>query len=130
MLKSEAKAQDLLRDLIGKDQWAIYRKTNRVLVKPGKYFWMIGDVFGSMNKKNPFIGKPDVVRVDNPDKLYTTYFCVDQAGGDQTPYTDKVIAFATHLMADELAFFKMANRLGERNLKAMKECAIWNLSNA
>lgn len=130
-LKSESKAQELLRDFIGTEQWKVYRKTNRVLVSQGsllkKHFWMIGDVFGGYNKFHPFRGKPDVVRIDNPTKLYTTYFCVDQSGGESTPYTDKVILFATHLSADLKEFMKNANRLGERTFNKMKECAVWEI---
>ena len=126
-LKSESKAQELLRDLIGFDQWEVYRKTNRVLVRQGKLFWIIGNVFGSYNKFRPFIGKPDVVRIDNSDKLYATSFCVDQGGGEQTPYTDKVVTFATHLMADLKEFMKHANRIEEKNFNTMKECAVWEI---
>lgn len=126
-LKSESKAQELLRDLIGFEQWQAYRKTNRVLVQQGKLFWIVGDVFGNYNKFTPFSGKPDVVRIDDPKKLYVTSFCVAQAGREETPYTDKVITFATHLLADLKEFMKHANRLSEHTFNTMKECAVWDI---
>ena len=126
-LKSESKAQELLRDLIGWDQWKVYRKTNRVILLQGGLYWMIGDIFGNYNKATPFSWKPDVVRIDNPDKLYATDLCVAQGSGETTPYTDKVITFATHLMADEKEFMRHANRIGEMTFNKMKECAVWEI---
>lgn len=125
-LKAEAKAQDLLKQIIGVDQWRIYRKTNRVILKPQKHFWIIGDYFGRHHKAKPFFGKPDVIRIDNNKKLHITEFCVDQAGGENTPFTDKVIFFASHLVSNEKEFIKTVNRIGERTLKTIKESAIWN----
>ena len=127
-LKSEATAQELLKELIGVKQWEVYRKTNRVILKPNKHFWIIGDIFGNYKKEYPFNGKPDVVRIDNPNKLCCTSFCVAQGGGDDTPYTDKVVSFAVHLIEDELSFFKTGNRIGEKKFNKMKECAVWEIS--
>jgi hypothetical protein len=124
-LKAEAKAQEMLRNFIGAEQWAVYRKTNRVIIKPNKRFWIIGNYFGHYNKATPFFGKPDVIRIDNDKKLHITEFCVDQSGGEQTPFTDKVIFFASHLCAAENEFIKLVNRIGERTLNEIKECAIW-----
>jgi hypothetical protein len=126
-LKSEAKAQDLLKSMIGGDQWRVYRKTNRVILKPNSHFWIVGNYMGKYNKFDPFTGKPDVIRIDNKKKLHVTEFCVDQAGGDNTPFTDKVIAFASHLANDEKQFVKTINRIGELKFKTIKKCAIWNL---
>jgi hypothetical protein len=126
LLKSEAKAQQLLKEFVGVEQWRVYRRTNRVIAKPGKHFWIIGDVFGTYDKFHPFIGKPDVVRVDDVDKLYATDFCVMQSGGEKTPYTDKVISFVVHLVNDEPAFIKTINRMGEKKFNEMKECALWD----
>ena len=120
-LKSESKAQELLRDLIGFDQWEVYRKTNRVILFRSYLYWMIGDIFGHYNRATPFYGKPDVVRIDNLDKLYVTDLCVAQGSGETTPYTDKVITFATHLMISEQAFLQNANRIGEKTFNKMKE---------
>ena len=126
-LKAEAKAQALLRDMIGYDQWRIYRKTNRIIVKPNNHFWMIGDVFGDYNKSSPFTGKPDVVRIDNAEKLYATNFCAIQLGGEKTPYSDQVMFFALSLISDEKRFAKTVNRINEKKFKKMKECAVWNV---
>jgi hypothetical protein len=122
--KAENKAVLLLQNLIGSDQCDAYRKTHRIITKPGKFFWIIGDVFNFLKGDAPFSGKPDVVRVDNEKKLHITSFCVAQVGG-QTPYTDKVIAFVTHLINDERAFVKTINRIRESTLKKMDECAVW-----
>ena len=86
---------------------------------------MIGDVFGSFNKFHPFSGKPDVLRIDDPEKLYSTSFCVDQLGGENTPYTDKVILFAMHLINNEQSFVKTINRISKRKFNEIKECALW-----
>jgi hypothetical protein len=59
--------------------------------------------------------------------LYATEFCVDQAGGGHTPFTDKVIAFASHLANDEKEFVKTINRIGELKFKTIKESAIWSV---
>jgi hypothetical protein len=146
-LKAEAKAQDLLRSIIGVEQWRVYRKTNRLILKPNSHFWIIGDYKDSYNKFKPFFGKPDVIRIDNAKKIYATEFCVDQAGGGHTPFTDKVIAFASHLANDEKEFVKTdkviafashlandekefvktINRIGELKFKTIKESAIWSV---
>ena len=127
-LKAEANAQVLLRDIVGWNQWEVYRKTNRILVKPNKHFWIIGNVFGSYNKRSPFSGKPDVVRIDNPKKLYATSFCAVQSySSEATPYTDQVILFILNLIDDETLFLKTVNRMGEKKFNKMKECATWNI---
>ena len=123
--KAENKAILLLQNLLGADQCDIYRKTKRVIVKPGKWFWIIGDAFDSYIEKDPFVSKPDVVRIDNPNKLHITTFCVDQRSGGPTPYTDKVIAFASHLMNNEKAFVRTINRIQEKTIGKMMECATW-----
>ncbi len=74
-----------------------------------------------------FCSKPDVIRIDNVDKLHYTSFCVAQNGGGPTPYTDKVISFATHLINDEKAFVKSINRIREDTLEKMPECAFVEL---
>lgn len=125
-LKAEAKAQDLLKSMIGLEEWKTYRPTNRVILKPNKHFWIVGDYFGSYDKSKPFSGKPDVIRIDNQKKMHITTFCVDQFGGDDTPFTDKIIFFVTHLAADENLFVKTINRIGEKTLNSVKECAVWN----
>ena len=94
--KAENKAVKLLQNMIGPEQCDIYRKTHRIIVKPEKVFWVIGDCLNSFNDKQPFNNKPDVFRVDNAKKNHVTYFCVDQAGGGKTPYTDKVISFVSN----------------------------------
>ena len=127
--KAESKAQMLLREMIGFDQWCVYRKTMRILVKPGKHFWIIGNVFGHYNRFRPLIGKPDVLRIDNQDKLFVTDFCAIQKHQEETPYTDKVVLFTLNLINDEKKFFKTINRIKEFKLNSMKECALWELKN-
>jgi len=124
--KAESNAQILLREFIDFEQWQTYRRTNRIIVRPNKYFWIVGDIFGNYNKHRPFSGKPDVVRIDNPKKLYLTDFCVAQGGGESTPYTDKVMSFTLSLIDDEKAFVKTINRIGEKNFNKLKECALWD----
>lgn len=55
--------------------------------------------------------------------MHVTTFCVDARHNEQTPYTDKVIAFVSHLLEDEKAFFKTANRLRECTLKKLPHMA-------
>jgi len=124
--KAENKAILLMQNIIGSQQCDVYRKTYRVIVKPSKWFWVIGNVFDSYHEENPFYSKPDVIRVDNPKKLHITYFCVDQKGGGPTPYTDKVITFTAHLMNNEKSFVRTINRLGEKTLDEMPECALYS----
>jgi hypothetical protein len=124
-LKAEAKAQELLKQIIGLDQWRIYRRSNRVILKPKNHFWIIGNYFEAYKKAKPFDRKPDVIRIDNEKKMHVTLFCIDQAGGENTPFTDKVVFFASHLIDDEKMFVKTANRIGERTFKTIKESAIW-----
>lgn len=122
--KAENKALLLMQNLIGSEQSDIYRKDHRVILKPNRWFWVIGNVFESFCEDDPFRSKPDVIRIDNPKKLHFTSFCVAQSGGGPTPYTDKVITFATHLMGDEKAFVKTVNRIREDTLNNMPECAV------
>ena len=68
--KAEKKAILLLQNMIGAEQCDVYRKTFIVIAKPGKWFWAIGNIFKSYNEDNPFLSKPDVIRVDNPKKLH------------------------------------------------------------
>jgi hypothetical protein len=124
-LKAEAKACELIADLIGDEQASIYKKTKRIITKPGKYFWIVGNVFQDRIYHDPFDGKPDVVRIDNEKKLYYTSFCVDQLVREQTPYTDKVISFATNLVLNEKEFKKTINRISEGKFNKIKECALW-----
>ena len=124
-LKAEAKACELMYDLIGNEQAEIYKKTKRIITKPSKYFWIVGNVFNDRIYHDPFDGKPDVVRIDNEKKLYYTSFCVDQLVREQTPYTDKVISFATNLTLDERKFKKTINRISEGKFNKMEECALW-----
>ena len=124
--KSEANAQQMLQDLIGLEQWAVYRKTNRVLVE-GKHFWMIGNVFGKYDKFRPFSGKPDAVRIDAKGKrTQATSFCVMTSSGE-VPYTDKVISFAIHCSDDEKGFYKTGNRIDEHVFNKLPQCALFSL---
>ena len=124
-LKAEAKACELISDLIGDEQAVVYKKTKRIITKPGKFFWIVGNVFQDRIYHDPFDGKPDVVRLDNEKKLYYTSFCVDQLIRERTPYTDKVISFATNLILNEKEFKKTINRISEGKFNSIKECALW-----
>ena len=127
--KSECNAQQLLREVIGFDEWAVYRRTNRLLVR-GQRDWLIGNIFGEYNKNRPFSGKPDVVRIDGKAKLnrkwHGTSFCVDPITREELPYTDKVLAFATNCLAEEKEFIKIGNRIGEKIFNKVPECAVFN----
>lgn len=126
--RAEARAQVMLREIVGFEQWQVYRRTCRVAIF-GKWNWLIGDVFGQYNRAYPMRSKPDVVRVDGRSKLsrryQTTYFCVEDRAGENIPYTDKVLAFAVHCLNDESGFYKLANRLGERSFNKVPECALF-----
>lgn len=125
--KAENKAVLLLQNIIGVDQCDVYRKTHRVILKPENRFWVIGDVREMINEINMFTVKPDVIRVDNAEKLHVTFFCVHDASDVRIPYTDKVVTLASHLLADEKAFYKTCNRIKEETLEKMPECAMWGV---
>jgi hypothetical protein len=156
---SECMAQQLLRDMIGFEQWKVYRRTNRLLVRC-THDWIIGNIFNSYNKFTPFSGKPDVVRIDSRMefrekagktffgllsekgqkrlgikhkeakeviKYQATNFCVIMDNNPEpVPYTDQVIAFASHLVQDDKAFYKTINRLDEKTFNKIPECAVFN----
>ncbi len=131
----------LLQQLIGMEQWRIYREANIVAVR-GQHVWLIGDIFKSYNKFRPFNGKPDVVRIDKKtpralldivlhgykvargERTPFTSFCVITRG-ERTPYTDKVFSYAVQCAHDEQAFYKMANRINESTFKKIPKCAIY-----
>lgn len=135
-LKAEAKAQEMMKDLIGVDQWKVYRETNLVAVK-GKWVWLIGDYFKNYNKFDPFRGKPDVIRIDKkvksvwqkffqPDRgTPATKFCVETRTNDVYPYTDKVMSFMVQCAHEEDKFYAMANRIGELNINLIPRCALY-----
>ena len=122
--KAEKKALLLFQNLFGADNCDLYRENHLVKLKPGRFWWIIGDLEKSFDEKHPFNRKPDVARVDNWLKWHITLFCVDQAGSEPTPFTDKVIVFATHLQNDEKAFFRTINRIRETTVKKLPRCAV------
>ncbi|MFH1526280.1 MAG: hypothetical protein ABIG69_06440 [Bacteroidota bacterium] len=127
--KAESYAQQMLREIVGFDEWMVYRRTNRVIVA-GNYNWLIGNVLGNYNKFNPLLRKPDVVRLDGKRKIrkgwQATSFCIISESKEELPYTDKVLAFASHCLNDEKEFYKIANRIGEKIFNKIPECAIFN----
>lgn len=123
-VEAEETAKNFIVNVLGEEQAEVYNRSMRVILKPGKHFWVIGDVNKSYHEQDPFVGKPDVIRIDNQDKLHYTSFCVDQRGGGPTPYTDKVVSFAIHCFNDEKSFIKTINRIREDTLKEMPECAV------
>ena len=126
--KAENKAILLLQNMIGVAECDLYRQFYRISLKPAKFMWIIGNVFDSFRKDRPFRRGPDVVRIDNEKKCHVTSFCVDQAGnGGQTPYTDKVIAFCSHLINDEKAFVSKINRIREITWQKLPKAATWEV---
>lgn len=123
--KAEKKALLLMQNIIGSKQCDAYRQWYRVIAKPSKYFWIIGDIFGKGRKHLPPIIKPDVVRLDDSEKLYYTSFCVQQDHASWTPYTDQVISFTMHLLNNENDFVKRINRITEDIFKKMLKCAVF-----
>ncbi|KKN27441.1 hypothetical protein LCGC14_0864560 [marine sediment metagenome] len=128
--KAESKAQEMLRDLIGFEQWQVYRETNRLAVS-GTSLWLIGNLFGSYRKNNPFSSKPDVARIDGKRLLksgwHATTFCIDPVRtGESLPYTDKVLTFAAACLWDEKGFKKTGNRITEVNFNDLPKSAIFN----
>ena len=122
--KAEKKALLLFQNLHGPDNCDLYRENHLIKIYPGRFWWIIGNLEQSFDEKNPFRGKPDVARVDNWLKWHITLFCVDQAGGEPTPFTDKVLTFVTHLQNDEKAFIKTINRIRETTVKKLPRCAV------
>jgi len=128
--KSECKAQLLLRDLIGFEQWKVYRRTNRVIVI-GKHSWIIGNVFGDYHRSQPFLAKPDVVRLDGVRRWRghypSTSFCFLDRCNEPIPYTDKVYALVMNLINDEKEFLRTGNRIREQKLKTVPESAVYSV---
>ncbi len=129
--KAEAKAQEMLRELIGFDQWRIYRATSRLLVNATNQ-WLIGNLFGHYNKLHPLNHKPDVARIDGKrlgrSGFHATTFCIDPVHvGEQIPYTDKVLTFASNCLWDEVEFKKTGNRIREMNFNELPRCGVFNL---
>ena len=137
-LKAECKAQLLIQDIIGLDEWKKYRKTGVIGVY-GKRLWLIGDIFQKHDRFNPFVGKPGVVRVDQRFtgriegpitglKVPVTDFCIYAHSREQTPYSDKVISCVVQCAYDEKGFNKTANSMGERLLKKIPEHGAYDIS--
>ena len=134
--KSECKAQQLLRVIVGHDQWKVYRKTNLVAVK-GNFVWLIGNYFKTYDKFKPFSYKPDVIRIDKPkiwnhffklNSTPATSFCIqtNSQSQDRFPYTDQVVSFMVQCAHEEKEFYKIANRINEITIKTMPECALYD----
>ena len=95
--KAEATACDLLLDLIGEEQFAVYKETGRLLVKGREVDYLITREGGFVKR----IEKDKVVDL-----------CIHLAEQSVMPRTDSVIALKLFAEADEYAFNKKANRHG------------------
>lgn len=123
--KAECRAQMLMQEMIGMDEWRVYRRTARVRVD-GDFTWFIGNVLNGYDKFRPQGGKVEVMRIDGNvgENLLATTFCVETTGESVT-WTDRVISMAAHCADDEKGFYKTANRIREHRLNGMPEAARW-----
>lgn len=125
--KAECRAQQMLRDIIGVDEWRVYRRTMSLAVV-GTYTWLFGNITGGWERRNPYGGHVGVYRVDgaSPEgKCLLTSFCIAPRGWEQMPFTDRVMTLAMFCANDEVAFKNEANRTGEYKFNKPPVCAEW-----
>lgn len=101
--KAEIKAQELLLDLIGADELAIYKKTGRLFVKGQRFDYII--------RRDRMIG--GLQRIEK-DKISDLCVHLDRRKSD-CPKTDNVIALKLAIEADENRVLRLANNHGHRD---------------
>jgi hypothetical protein len=105
---AEVKACELLKDIIGEEQFAIYQETGRVLVKGRNHDYML--------QKD---GK-----VTKIEKEKMVDLCIHLKDKWEMPQTDNVIALLLKAKADDYAFDKMANIVRSRDLEDLPLAAV------
>lgn len=94
--KAEARARNLLLDLIGEDELKVYQETGRLFVKGNRYDYIVR--------------KTGTIQRIEKDKL--TDLCVHLASNHKCPKTDNVIALKLALESDEDEVLQLANNHG------------------
>jgi len=94
--KAEIRAKDLLLDLIGEKELAVYNETGRLFVKGKKFDYII--------QKSGFIKKISKEKI--------TDLCVHLNNRYSFPETDNVIAMKLAIESDESGLLKLANDHG------------------
>jgi len=105
---AEVKACELLKDIIGEEQFAIYQETGRVLVKGRNHDYML--------QKD---GK-----VTKIEKEKMVDLCIHLKDKWEMPQTDNVIALLLKAKADDYAFDHMANVVRSRDLEDLPLAAV------
>jgi hypothetical protein len=95
--KAELTAQELLEDLISKEQLEYYKETGRLLVRGRKHDYVVKRAGG-------------VYKVEK-DKVVD--LCIHLREQFKYPVTDNVIALKLFIESDENSFLKTANSHGE-----------------
>jgi len=104
--EAEAKAKDLLLDIIGKDELAVYEETGRVFVKGKKHDYIV--------QKEGFVQQISKGKIQD--------LCA-HINKNKYPLTDNVVAMKMLIESDEKKFLKIANRHGSRTLDKLPKAA-------
>lgn len=104
--EAEAKAKDLLLDLIGENELAVYEETGRVFVKGRKHDYIVQ--------------KEGFVQQIQKDKVQDLCAHINKS---KYPLTDNVVAMKLLIEADEDKFLKIANRHSSRKVDELPKAA-------
>jgi len=104
---AEVKANELLADIIGEEQWNVYKETGRLLVKGRNNDYLLGK-------------DGSAVRIEK-DKVVD--LCIHLVERNQMPETDNVIALALLAKADDYEFDQRANERRVRKLHPLPMAA-------
>jgi hypothetical protein len=102
---AEVTAQELLEDLIGENELALYNETKRLVVKGRKYDYVI--------RKQGGVYKVEKGKVID--------LCIHLKRQYKYPVTDNVIALKILIEADETEFLRTANSHGELRNERVKQ---------
>ena len=103
---AEAKAKDLLLDIIGKDELVVYEETGRVFVKGRKHDYIV--------QREGFIQQIDKGKIQD--------LCAS-INKNKYPLTDNVVAMKLLIESDEDQFLEIANKQGSRKYDELPKAA-------
>lgn len=103
---AEAKAKDLLLDIIGKDELVVYEETGRVFVKGRKHDYIV--------QREGFIQQIDKGKIQD--------LCAS-INKNKYPLTDNVVAMKLLIESDEDQFLEIANKQGSRRYDKLPKAA-------
>lgn len=103
---AEAKAKELLLDLIGKEELAVYEETGRVFVKGRKHDYIV--------QRTGFVQQIQKGKVQD--------LCA-HINKSKYPLTDNVVGLKLLIESDEDQFLKIANRHSSRTIEELPKAA-------